>query len=66
MIDYEAVRARMDDFRRSAERGARTAEARRASRRGGRLRLAAGTHLARLGLRLAGPAALRAALGDAR
>ncbi len=66
MIDYEAVRAHIDELRESAERRARVAEARRASRGGGRLRLAAGTRLARMGLHLAGPAALRAALGDAR
>lgn len=65
MIDYEAVKAHVNELRESAGRAARAAEARRATRRGRTLRVAAGTGLARLGLRLAGPAALRAALGDA-
>lgn len=67
MMDYEAVRQRQDEIRRSVERRRLGTDARRERQGGGRtLRLAAGTGLARLGVRLAGRTAVQAALGDAR
>lgn len=60
MIEYEMIRRRQDEIRRSVARQRLAIEARRP------LRLAAGTALARLGLRLGGSTAIRAALGEAR
>jgi hypothetical protein len=62
MMEYEAVRERQEAMRRSVERERMALDAR--SRPG--FRLAAGTGLARLGLRLAGRQAVRAVLGEAR
>jgi hypothetical protein len=66
MMEYEAVTRRQEEIRRSVERERLATRAR--SRPGPRrtLRLALGTGLARLGLRLAGRKAVWAALGDAR
>jgi hypothetical protein len=66
MMEYEAVRERQDAMRRSFEREwlAMAARSRPGPRR--TLRVAAGTGLARLGLRLAGRTAVWAALGEAR
>ena len=63
MMEYEMVRRRQDETRRGVERAvlAMSARPRRRS-----LRLAIGTGLARLVLILAGPTAVRAALGEAR
>jgi hypothetical protein len=67
MMDYETVRQRMEEWHGAARRARLRLEARRAA--GGSratARLAAGTALARVGLMLGGPAALRAALRSAR
>ena len=67
MIEYDMIRERQDEAREAARRQRLVAEARRA-RPGSRgtVRVAAGTALARLGLVLGGPAAVRAALRSAR
>lgn len=63
MMEYEAVRERQDEIRRSVERGRLVTSARGAR---GPLRISVGTGLARLAVLLAGPTAVRAALGEAR
>ena len=63
MMEYEMVRQRQDEIRRSVER-TMLATGGRPPRRP--LRVSVGTGLARLGLVLAGPTAVRAALGEAR
>jgi hypothetical protein len=64
MMEYEAVKQRLEEMRRSVERQ-RLVDACPARRPRWSLRLAAGTGLARLGVWLAGRTAVRAALGDA-
>jgi hypothetical protein len=67
MIEYDMIRERQEEAREAARRQRLVAEAlrsRRSSR--GQARIAAGTALARLGLVLGGPAAVRAALRSAR
>jgi hypothetical protein len=66
MMDYEMARARQEEIRRRVERERLAMEARRSHEPRRTLRLAIGTRLARLGLRLAGQTAVRAALGEAR
>jgi hypothetical protein len=66
MLDYEAAKERMREIKEMVEREQRAAEARRAVGDRPTMRLAVGTRLVRLGLRLAGPAGVRAALGEAR
>jgi hypothetical protein len=66
MMEYEAVRERQDAIRRSVERERLAVEARSGPAPRRTLRLALGTGLARLGLRLAGRQAVWAALGEAR
>jgi hypothetical protein len=66
MMEYEAVTERQEAMRRGVARQRLALEARRARAPRRPLRLAVGTGLARLGLRLAGQTAVRAALGDAR
>jgi hypothetical protein len=66
MMDYEMARARQEEIRRMVERDRLVMDARRSREPGRPLRLVVGTGLARLGLRLAGPTAVRAALGEAR
>ena len=66
MMDYEMAKARQEEIRRCVERERLAIQARRSREPRRTLRLAAGTRLARLGLRLAGPTAVRAALGEAR
>lgn len=63
MMDYEAVRQRQDEIRRSVERELLAMSCCPPRRP---LRIAVGTGLARLGLLLAGQTAVRAALGEAR
>jgi hypothetical protein len=63
MMEYEMVRRRQEEIRRFVERSNLARSARRPRRP---LRLALGTGLARVGLMLAGPTAVRAALGEAR
>ena len=65
-MDYEMIRQRQDAIRRSVERERLARDARRARGPRAPLRLAMGTALARLGLRLAGQTAVRAVLGEAR
>lgn len=66
MLEYEAAKGRMREIKEMVERERRAAEARRAVGDGPAMRLAVGTRLVRLGLRLAGPAGVQAALGEAR
>ena len=66
MMDYEMAKARQEEIRRCVERQRLVIEARWSREPRRTLRLALGTRLARLGLRLAGPTAVRAALGEAR
>jgi tRNA1(Val) A37 N6-methylase TrmN6 len=63
MMEYEAVRQRQDEIRRSVERSLLAMSVRPARRP---LRISVGTGLARLGLMLAGRTAVRAVLGEAR
>jgi hypothetical protein len=63
MMDYEMVRQRQEEIRRSVERSLLAVSARPPRRP---LRISVGTGLARLGMLLAGPTAVRAALGEAR
>jgi hypothetical protein len=65
MMEYEMVRRRQDEIRRSAEIARLVMDARRGTGPRRTLRLAMGAGLARLALRLAGQKALRAALGEA-
>jgi len=64
MMEYDAVRERQDAIRRDVALIRLAMDARRAARPA--LRRALGTRLARLGLWLAGPAAVRAIVGEAR
>ena len=64
MMEYDAVRERQDAIRRHFVLSRLARDARRESRPA--LRRALGTRLARLGLWLAGPTAVRAVLGEAR
>ena len=63
MMDYEVARQRQAEIRRSVEQEMLASRA-RPSRRP--LRISVGTGLARLGMLLAGPMAVRAALGEMR
>ena len=65
MMDLYLMRERQEAIRREVARQRLAVEAGRV-RAPRRLRVVLGTSLARAGLRLAGPAALRAALGEAR
>ena len=65
-MDYEMIRQRQEAIRRGVERERLALVARRARGHRPTLRLSVGTALARLGLRLAGQTAVRAALGEMR